>query len=79
VVLLLLSAQFYRCRVWKWHIFPLLSLVIVALHRSFEELVISLYTVSNRYTLQIRPQALYDLTLANVLPLHWTSPWTKLT
>ena len=78
-VMLVLTAGLYWCRVWNWHIFPQLSLIIAALCRSFEELLISVLTVSNRYIQHARPQALCDLTLSNVLPLHRTAPWTKLT
>jgi hypothetical protein len=38
VVLLVLTAALYWCRVSNWHIFPQLSLIIVALRRPLEEL-----------------------------------------
>ena len=41
MVLLVLAAGLYWCRVWNWHIFPQLSLIISAPRRPFEELVIS--------------------------------------
>jgi len=50
MVMLVLTAGLYRCRVWKWHIFQL-SLIIVALRRPYEERLNSLFTVSDIYRL----------------------------
>jgi hypothetical protein len=80
VVLLLLSAEFSWCRFWNWHIFS----TIITYYCSTTQAIwkacnFTIYSLKQIYIQQIGPQALCDLTLANVLPLHWTSLWIKLT
>ena len=74
VVPLVLTAGLYWCKVWNWHIFPLLSLIIVAIWRYFN---FTIYYLKQIHSMP--DHKLYDLTLSNVLLPHRTAPWTKLT
>ena len=74
VVPLVLTAGLYWCKVWNWHIFPQLSLIIVAIWRYFN---FTIYYLKQIHSMP--DHKLYDLTLSNVLLPHRTAPWTKLT